>query len=361
MARDNKTAGKGRAGRTGKGGAPGRRGAGKDAARSAKAGPDAGAGASKRGRAKRGGSQNQAPASTPQGERLQKVLSRAGVASRRAAEQYILDGRVTVNGVLVETLGTRVDPAQDDIRVDGERIRGAPPRMVLVLNKPAGTLCSESDPEKRPLVHHLVPRDMALRTVGRLDFNTEGVLLFTNDGDLSVRLSHPRYGVQRTYEARVRGIPNEETLDRLVRGVMLDDGVAQVESVEVFRTTDRNAWVRLTLTEGRNREVRRLLERVGHPVMRLRRVRFAGVTAGDMKPGEWRVLSDGEVAQLEERGHLGRFELPPDPRKRGTRVGGATVATATDGKREVRASLHSQVQKRRGGRGRSGGRGRERE
>lgn len=282
------------------------------------------------------------------GERLQKVLSRCGVASRRGSEQLIADGRVTVNGVLVEAMGVRVNVLEDDIRVDDERIRLPPSRLVLVLNKPVGTLCSENDPERRPLVHHLVPRDMALRTIGRLDFNTEGVLLFTNDGDLSLRLSHPRYGVQRTYEARVRGIPDEATLNRLIRGVQLDDGPARVESVEIIKRTDRNAWVRLTLTEGRNREVRRLMERVGHPVMRLRRSRFAGVAAGELRPGQWRELSEDEIAQLVDRGHVGKFQLPPDPRRRNARIGGAKVEMDEGGQRNVRASLKSDEPRRRG-------------
>ncbi len=282
------------------------------------------------------------------GERLQKVLSRCGVASRRGAEQLIAEGRVTVNGVVVDTMGTRVDLSVDDVRFDDERIKPPPTQIVLVLNKPVGTLCSESDPEHRPLVHHLVPKELALRTVGRLDFNTEGVLLFTNDGDLSLRLTHPRFGVQRTYEVRVRGIPDEATLNRLVRGVELEDGPAQVESVEIMKRTDKNAWVRLTLTEGRNREVRRLMERVGHPVMRLRRSRFAGITAGQLKPGEWRQLTDDEVAQLAERGHVGRFQLPPDPRRRNAHIGGSKVQTDEAGQRQVRASLKSEEPRRRG-------------
>jgi len=246
------------------------------------------------------------------GERVQKMLSRAGVASRRDSEELIRDGRVSVNGRVVK-LGERMQPG-DELRVDGELVRGVGSVVVLLLNKPTGCLCAERDPEGRPLVHHIVPDNLALRLVGRLDFNTEGVLLLTNDGDLGNRLSHPRHGVLREYDARVRGIPTEATLGRLVRGVELDDGPARVESARVVKKTDRNAWVRLTLTEGRNREVRRLMERVGHPVMRLRRIRFAGLDAAGLQPGQWRLLDDSEIEALRARGHVGAFALPPDPR-----------------------------------------------
>ena len=261
-------------------------------------------------------SKSQANSSEPKGERLQRYISRCGLASRRAAEKLIVEGRIAVNGKAVRELGRRVISGVDEVACDGELLRPPKQRVVIVLNKPTGTLCSESDPERRRLVHDLVPNDLALRSVGRLDFNTEGVLLLTNDGMLVERLSHHRNGVHRVYEARVRGIPGPETLAMLIRGVTLDDGPARVESVSVVKTTDRNAWLRLTLTEGRNREVRRLLERVGHPVMRLRRVGFAGITVKGLKPGHWRVLFDNEIAELESRGHVGAFELPPDPRRR---------------------------------------------
>lgn len=249
------------------------------------------------------------------GERLQKILSRSGVASRRAAEELIKAGRIDVNGVTVTELGTRADLGKDDVRLDGERLKMPTETVVLVLNKPVGYLSAASDPEGRPLVYWLVPKDLALKSVGRLDFNTEGVLLFTNDGDLAESLGHARYAVQRVYEARVRGVPSEETLARLRMGVRLEDGPARAEEVTVVKQTDANAWLRLVLLEGRNREVRRLLERVGHPVVRLRRISYAGVTATGLKHGQWRVLDPKEVQQLRQRGHIGGFALPPDPRK----------------------------------------------
>jgi 23S rRNA pseudouridine2605 synthase len=252
-------------------------------------------------------------------------LATCGVASRRACEQLIVEGRVDVNGVTVTQLGVRIDPDTDEVRLDGERLRPAVQTCVLVLNKPVGYLSAASDPEGRPLVYHLIPRDQALRSIGRLDFNTEGVLLFTNDGALAERLGHARYSVQRVYEARVRGIPGEETLARLRMGVRLEDGPARAEQVEVVKATDKNAWVRLTLTEGRNREVRRLLERVGHPVVRLRRVSFAGITAAGLGLGQWRLLDDKAIHQLRSRGHVGAFELPPDPRKKSSKPVGLST------------------------------------
>lgn len=258
-------------------------------------------------------------------ERVQKVLSRCGIASRRASEALMRQGRIEVNGKVV-AVGAQMRPGIDELRFDGEVVSAAPKAIVVLLNKPVGTLCSEKDPDGRPLVHHLVPPQLALRLVGRLDFNTEGVLLMTNDGGLSNKLSHPRHGVLRVYEARVRGIPSHETIARLVKGVVLDDGPARVENARVVKKTDRNAWVRLTLTEGRNREVRRLMEKVGHPVMRLRRVQFAGLGSEGMAPGQWRVLHDHEVEELRERGHIGAFEMPPDPRKGKSKAGAAKEA-----------------------------------
>jgi 23S rRNA pseudouridine2605 synthase len=266
------------------------------------------------------------PAKPPKsGERLQKFLSRCGIASRRASEELIVQGRVEINGVLATQLGVRVDPFADEVRLDGERLKMPTKRLLIVLNKPVGFLCAASDPEGRPLVYHLVPKDQALRSIGRLDYNTEGVLLFTNDGDLAERLGHARYAVQRIYEARVRGIPNEETLAKLRQGVRLEDGPARAEQVDVVKQTDSNAWLRLTLTEGRNREVRRLLERVGHPVVRLRRVSFAGVTAGGLALGQWKTLEDSEIEQLRTRGHIGAFELPPDPRRKTAKAPGLST------------------------------------
>ena len=266
----------------------------------------------------------------PVGTRLNKYLAQAAHVSRRDADELITQGRVDVNGVTVTDLGSRVELGKHVVSLDGEKLKLPDATMTIVLNKPVGFLCSASDPEGRPLVYTLVPKGLGLHTVGRLDFNTEGVIVLTTDGDLAERLGHARYSVQRVYEARVRGVPSEETLAKLRRGVRLEDGPARAESAEVVAQTEKNAWVRLVLVEGRNREVRRLMERVGHPVMRLRRVAFAGLTLAGLKPGQWRTLDEAEVAQLESRGHVGPFELPPDPRRKGglgpRRVTRATVA-----------------------------------
>ena len=270
------------------------------------------------------------PAAAKSGERLQKVLSRCGVGSRRSAEELITQGRIDINGKTVTELGVRVDPLVDEIRMDGERLKMPDQRLVMVLNKPVGFLSAASDPEGRPLVYHLMPKGLALRSIGRLDYNTEGVLLFTNDGDLAERLGHARYNIQRVYEARVRGIPSEDTLAKLRMGVRLEDGPARAEQVEIVKQTDSNAWLRLTLIEGRNREVRRLLERVGHPVVRLRRVSFAGVTVMDCKQGEYRTLDEVAVDQLMTRGHVGSFDLPPDPRRKPERPVGLSTGPAQE-------------------------------
>ena len=255
------------------------------------------------------------------GERLNKFLASASALSRRAAEELIVQGRVEIDGKLVTDLGARVDPARQTVTVDGEKLRQREGRLAIVLNKPVGYLCTTSDPEGRQLVYALVPQGLGLHTVGRLDFNTEGVIILTTDGDLAERLGHARYSVQRVYEARVRGVPSEETLAKLRRGVRLEDGPARAESAEIVAQTDKNAWLRLVLVEGRNREVRRLMERVGHPVMRLRRVAFAGLTTRGLKLGQWRPLTEAEIHQLQERGHVGTFELPPDPRRKGQTAG----------------------------------------
>jgi 23S rRNA pseudouridine2605 synthase len=230
-------------------------------------------------------------------ERLQKILARAGVASRRGAETVIREGRVSVNGEIVRELGTKADIARDDVRVDGVRLR--PPRepVYLVLNKPKGIVTTRHDPEGRKTVMDLVPAVAGLFPVGRLDVTTEGLILLTNDGAFAERVSHPRYEVPRVYEAKVRGVPEPATLAKLRRGLRVDGERMAVDRARVV-AADNNAWLELTLHEGKHHEVRRLLEAVGHPVSKLRRVALGPVTNRGLDPGEFRHLTPREVAAL---------------------------------------------------------------
>jgi len=242
-------------------------------------------------------------------ERVHKVVAASGIMSRRAAEQALIEGRITVNDKTVTEPGTLVDPRRDRIEVDGMPVDRQQETVVILLNKPRGFLVSRADDRGRRIVFSLLPQDLPLKAVGRLDFNTEGAILFTNDGALANFLTHPSNGVLRVYEARVRNVPGPEAIRRLREGVMLDDGLARAEDVQVTSQTDKNSWVRLVLLEGRNREVRRLLEAVGHPVVRLKRLSFAGLGVDDAPPGAWRFLSQEEVADLRQRGHVGAIGL----------------------------------------------------
>ncbi len=230
-------------------------------------------------------------------ERLQKVMAAAGVASRRASEELIAAGRVTVNGEVAE-LGRKVDGTQDDIRVDGERITTHPDRVYVMLNKPQGVVTTVDDPEGRPTVMDLVNLPMRLFPVGRLDLDTEGLLLLTNDGDLTHDLLHPSREVPRTYVALVSSPFKGKALQELRDGVELDDGTARPTSVEVLEEQKGKALVQLVMTEGRKREVRRMFAAIGHPVERLARVAFGGVELGDLRQGKWRFLTQQEVGRL---------------------------------------------------------------
>lgn len=232
---------------------------------------------------------------------MQKLLSRAGVASRRKAEELMEAGRVRINGEVVTTLGVRVDPEQDAVEVDGEEVTVPPARWIL-LHKPEGVLTTRKDPHGRRTVYDLLPEELdSLRYVGRLDRDTEGLLLLTNQGDAIHRLLHPSYEVDREYFAAVKGSPRPETLERLRSGVPLEDGPARADRVEVVEETTEGARVALVLREGRNREVRRLLAAVGHPVRSLVRRRFGPVRLGDLSEGRWRDLTEAEVRALLER------------------------------------------------------------
>ena len=235
--------------------------------------------------------------------RIQKYLSRAGVASRREAERLILQGRVRVNGETVSALGTKIVPGEDRIELDGKVVGGSAIRWIL-FHKPPGVVTTRTDPQGRPTVFELLPGDMSgLRYVGRLDQPTEGLLLLTNDGDVLHRLTHPSFEVEREYQAWVKGVPNRDTLRRLTGGIELEDGMARATKAEVIRPDRWGAVVALVLQEGRKREVRRMLEAVNHPVMRLVRVRFGSIRLGSLPAGQWRELTDTEIRSLRATVH----------------------------------------------------------
>ena len=241
----------------------------------------------------------------PTGDRLQKILSAAGVASRRAAETLIVNGRVTVNGVTILELGTRADPARDDIRVDGQRVRVATQHRYILLNKPRGYMTTRKDPERRPTVLYLLPEVREyIYPVGRLDYDSEGLLLLTNDGDLAARLLHPSHEVEREYHARLRGVPDESQLDRLRRGVVIAGRRTAPAVVRVVDTglgaREDQALVSIALHEGRTRQVRDMCDAIGHPVVRLKRVRFGPIADRALKVGEHRDLTSREVAMLKQ-------------------------------------------------------------
>jgi pseudouridine synthase len=244
-------------------------------------------------------------------ERLQKILSRAGVASRRHSEELIVAGRVTVNGVTVRELGSRADAGTDDVRVDGRRIQIPRHHRYILLNKPRGYVTTRSDPERRRTVLDLVGGvSEYVYPVGRLDYDSEGLVLLTNDGDLAAQLTHPRHGVARVYEVRVLGVPDAHDIARLRRGLVIDGARTRPAEVHVLggdepgpsRARAAQATLSITLREGRNRQVRRMCEAIGHPVERLRRIAIGPISDPRLKPGQWRDLTDAEVRRLRKTG-----------------------------------------------------------
>jgi len=232
-------------------------------------------------------------------KRLSKILAEAGLASRRGSERLIAEGRVTVNGETVTAQGTAADPARDRITVDGRPLAGPEPKRYLLLNKPRGYLTSRSDPRGRPVVLDLVREErFRLFPVGRLDFDAEGLLLLTNDGDLAQRLLHPRFGMRRVYEVEVQGRVSAPELPRWERGAMLSDGLAKAVEVRLLRRTQATTWLRLVFSEGRYREVKRFCLALGHRVVRLRRVQFGPLRLGRLAPGAVRPLTSSELARL---------------------------------------------------------------
>ena len=244
-------------------------------------------------------------------QRLQKLIATAGIASRRHAEELITAGRVTVNGEVIKELGTKADPDRDHIKVNGKLINPqlkAREKVHVLLNKPRGYLSSVSDPEGRPLVTELLPPNLGrLHPVGRLDFNTEGLLLLTNDGDLTNYVTAARNRVEKVYEVKVKGVPADGAIQRLRRGVTLEDGTRTAPAkITKLNETQTNAWYEVLLHQGRNQQVRRMFELIGHSVLKLRRVRIGFLTDENLKPGHWRFLSPSEASRLMKSHNKGK-------------------------------------------------------
>ena len=280
-----------------------------------------------------------APGNPKDGVRIQALIARAGISSRRDAEAIILEGRVTLNGEVVTELGTRAVPGRDHLKVDGKLLRDEERKVYFLLNKPRGVITAVTDPHGRPVVVDYLKVRERIFPVGRLDWDTEGVLFLTNDGDFSYRLTHPKFEVPRTYHAKVRGIPDEKTLNRMRRGVFLEDGKASVAKVSMLESTENNSWIEIVVQEGRNRLVRRLCEAVGHPVNKLKRVNFAGIELGNLKPGQSRSLTESEVLKLQKKLSdtrpqpipRGRFAAPPTGFKPGAKPKRITASSMEEG------------------------------
>jgi 23S rRNA pseudouridine2605 synthase len=233
--------------------------------------------------------------------RLQKLIAGSGLASRRKAEALISVGRVTVNGRVVTELGTKVDPNRDHVKVDGKHLSSAQPYVYLILNKPKHVMSTLDDPGGRPTVKDYL-RGVSVRVfpVGRLDFDSEGLMLLTNNGDLAQALLHPRYHVPKTYLIKVKGVLTDDEIRTLERGVKLDDGMTGPAHVKKVKKVEQNSWLELTIREGRKHQVKRMLETVGHPVLKLIRVKMGTLVLGDLEPGEFRFLEDREANALRE-------------------------------------------------------------
>jgi len=232
-------------------------------------------------------------------ERLQKIISAAGITSRRASEELILNGQVSVNGVVVTELGTKADPSIDTITVNGKPLSVSEQRLYILLNKPTGYITALKDGQGRKLVTDLL-KDVPERVypVGRLDYNTEGLLLLTNDGEWANRLMHPRHEVEKEYHVRVRGKIIEQQLKRMAEGVELEDGKTAPAVVQLIKSGEQNDWISVTIHEGRNRQVRRMCEAVSLSVVRLKRIRYGSLSIGTLRTGQFRYLTEAEVREL---------------------------------------------------------------
>ncbi|MEO2031752.1 MAG: pseudouridine synthase [Planctomycetaceae bacterium] len=279
------------------------------------------------------------------GQRLQKFMATAGVDSRRNCEAYIRDGRVTVNNDIAVNPGHLVQPDSDVVLLDGERLR-LPKLKYYLLNKPKGVLCTNRDPSGRPRAIDLVPGDAErLFTVGRLDENTQGLLLLTNDGDLAEHLAHPRYEVVRRYRAQVVGVPTQETIAQLRRGMRFSEGYFRFRDVRFVKRKGHSAFLEIELREGKNREVRRMLARTGHKVIQLDRVAFGPLKIGDLKSGQCRELRAAEVRDLREFIAQGPEDRSAD-RQSGRRPVNRRKSSARVGEKSATPEKRVSVQRR---------------
>jgi len=233
--------------------------------------------------------------------RLQKIIAGSGISSRRKAEDFIRHGLVTVNGETVMTLGTKVDPIHDHIKVNGRHLKSKLPDMFVMLNKPVGYLSTLHDPDGRPTIKQLMPKpSLRLFPVGRLDFDSEGLLLLTNNGDIAQACLHPTYHVQKTYLVKVKGVLEDLHLQQLRRGVTLDDGQTAPAKVKKAGKAQANSWIEISIHEGRKHQVKRMFDHIGHPVIRLKRIQFGPLNLGKLLPGKTRYLTDNEANDLRQ-------------------------------------------------------------
>jgi 23S rRNA pseudouridine2605 synthase len=233
-------------------------------------------------------------------ERVQKIISKCGIASRRKAEEMISEGRVTVNGK-VATLGMKADFLRDHVKVDGRLIRKPESKVYIIFNKPEGCITSLEDPGERATVKgYLKGVRTRVYPVGRLDYNSEGLLLLTNDGDLANAILHPKKKVPKTYLVKVNGLPDDRDMEKLRKGISLEDGVTSPARVKRIKKTDSNFWLEITIYEGRKRQIRRMLEKIKHPVLRLRRVKIDGLELGALPSGAFRHLFPDEIKRLKK-------------------------------------------------------------
>ncbi|MCP2239267.1 MAG: Pseudouridylate synthase RsuA, specific for 16S rRNA U516 and 23S rRNA U2605 [Thermoanaerobacterium thermosaccharolyticum] len=231
-------------------------------------------------------------------ERLQKYLAECGIASRRKSEQLILDGKIKVNGTVIKNLGIKIDPDKDIVEYDGRVVTKVQHNIYIMLNKPTGFITTVKDQFGRPSVLDIIKIKDRIYPVGRLDCDTSGLLLLTNDGDIANKLMHPKHEIDKVYIAKIRGIPDDKDLDRFRNGLLLDNRLTAKAKIEILKKINNDALVKIVIHEGRNRQIRRMCELIGHPVMTLKRIKIGDLELGNLKVGQWRYLNGEEVQYL---------------------------------------------------------------